>query len=452
MLILNGLNPRDFAEAMTVFCAILNKPTLEPDGSLSPTQRTTHNISLVALAGISCVSESALEDSHSAASTTFIHGWQNIQNWMRYFCCFATATAPNIIVMHSSNSDSQEIGALHRHILFTLSSLIATIGRHCTGLYRNAILNGGLLDLIVKVWLKTEDGSPPNMPFLLDPSCNACWLSHFKDGLTAIERHELDKSEVKPLMEEARRMILREAAGDAELVAKRLLCMLKYPARANKDRARLLGYPLAICRCLSFNITVRSCTDQTEFMDAFLKSGLVALTTQLLLFVTEDLSQSCRDRVIAERDYENLILMSTFILHRCRHAVHGVHWTAVVLKSGFLHAIARLVRFPQYLPHDWIKDLRFMLGRTLPSYLCHRVIVLAARNAVKAITIDGMIKNFRRSPLKKAWKVFESVVLDRVVLNAIYERDFAEDDTAQCSNVRLFVCHLTTSSKSSNHF
>lgn len=321
-------------------------------------------------------------------------------------------------------------------------------------LYRSSILTGGLLDLIIKVWLKTEDGNSPNTPFPLHPSYNACWLAHFHDGLIAIDVHERDNPEAKPLMDDARRMILREADGDAGLVAKRLLCMLKHPARANRDRTRLLGDPLTICLCLSLKNTERLCTEQTEFMDAFLRNDLVSLTMQVLLFVVEDLSRSCQHRVIAEKDYEDLILSSTSILQHCQNAAQGVHWTAMMLKLGFLRAIASLVRFPQYLPHayGWTRDLRFMLGRKLPSYLCHRVVVLAARNAVKNITISGTIENLRRSPTKKAWKAFESVVLDRTVLNAIYERDFAEGDVALCSTVRLFVCHLTTLFESNKHF
>ncbi len=87
----------------------------------------------------------------------------------------------------------------------------------------------------------------------------------------------------------------------------------------------------------------------------------------------------------------------------------------VMLKLGFVHTITGLVMFPQYLGINCVTALTEILGRDLPRYFCHRFVVVAAINAIKDITIDGLSENLHSSPLKEAWEMFETVLMDRTV-------------------------------------
>ncbi len=80
-----------------------------------------------------------------------------------------------------------------------------------------------------------------------------------------------------------------------------------------------------------------------------------------------------------------------------------------------------------------------MLDQDIPQYLCHRLVVTAAIRAAKDITEDGSVKKLSSTHVQEAWSNFETILLERTVFNAIYERDFAGRDILQCLNVSQFA-------------
>lgn len=350
----------------------------------------------------------------------------------------ATATALNDIGVPFTNSESLNV-VLSHHVFVVLNSLVVRIRCHCRVLYESALLNDGLLELIVKVWLRAEDRDSSSPFVSIHPIYNACWLAHFRDGIGAVD--SLGKLDLERL-DDVRQMILREATGDAGLVAKRLLRQLKNPAKTDEKSMRFLDDALIVAYCLAVKDRAKVDSEHTEFMDIFLKNGIVPLTMELLSIVVKDIARPRRHRVLAlaEGAYENLIQTSVLILRNCEQSINGMHWAMVMLKLGFVHTITGLVMFPQYLGINCVTALTEILGRDLPRYFCHRFVVVAAINAIKEITIDGLSENLHSSPLKEAWEMFETVLMDRTVFNAVYERDFAEKDVALCFNVSPFAC------------
>ncbi len=227
---------------------------------------------------------------------------------MRYFCCVATATALNDIGVPFTNSESLNV-VLSHHVFVVLNSLVVRIRCHCRVLYESALLNDGLLELIVKVWLRAEDRDSSSPFVSIHPIYNACWLAHFRDGIGAVD--SLGKLDLERL-DDVRQMILREATGDAGLVAKRLLRQLKNPAKTDEKSMRFLDDALIVAYCLAVKDRAKVDSEHTEFMDIFLKNGIVPLTMELLSIVVKDIARPRRHRVLAlaEGAYENLIQTS----------------------------------------------------------------------------------------------------------------------------------------------
>lgn len=442
----NGIHTADVAGAVTLFCDILDVPAFDPEQTLSPSQRSARGLVLLALVSISSIPNHALCDSQSPAFATFQVTWPNILKWLRYFCCVVTAAAPTST---SSESKSLDSDVPRDTILFVLNSFVLRTARDCKLLYETSIATGGLLDLIVKAWLKTADRDPSGAFTSNLPTYSTCWLIHLHNGLSIVDTAAVfeERDVAMKWLDETRRMVLREADGDAGMVAMRLLCLLKYPAKADKDRVRLFDKSLSVISSLFVKDMMKIHGEPTEFMDAFLKNGVVPLAMQLLSFAIEDISLPCEHRLLTMHGYCGVVQISTLLLHKCQQSMNGVHWTAAMLKLGLLRIVTRLLLFPIYLGPHGIKVLQLMLGQNIPNYFCHRAVVTAAINATKEIVIDGMVKKIRSSPLKKAWRRFESVLLDRTVLNAIYERDFAEIEVARCSVVRPSGCYFTVSRK-----
>ncbi len=69
---------------------------------------------------------------------------------------------------------------------------------------------------------------------------------------------------------------------------------------------------------------------------------------------------------------------------------------------------------------------------SLPS-----VVVTSAMKAVKDITINGEVAILEASTIKESWETFTNILLERTVINTVYERDFIKLDVVKCENVRL---------------
>lgn len=231
----------------------------------------------------------------------------------------------------------------------------------------------------------------------------------------------------------AHEMILNEANGDASILTKRLTRQLKNPAKASKECYQAVLFTIEITFCLAIKDWQRLLP--SSFMDNFLKDDLVLLVTQFLVFLSEDVDRPWTQRVIREESCLISVEHCLEILCCCTQSRNGPHWVAVMMKNGFLWAIAGLAVFPQHMKSGKGSIIEELLDRYIPRLFCHRFVVLSAIKAIKEVTENGSAETLGSSCIQKPWRNFESILLDRTIFNGIYERDFAERDVLQCSHV-----------------
>lgn len=389
-----------------MFCKFLDVPPFNPDKPLSPSLTQRRALALVALVSIARIADAVVVDPHATVHGVIQLNWPTILNWMKYFYYEVTTEASKSYLLVS---------------VFTVISLVVMKVARNTHLFEQAVLKDNLLNLIIKVWLKTDD-SP-----LYDIA------HHYRVTTYSFEAFSILSEQDERLAADARDMILREASGDAGAMTKRLTRQLKNPAKASKECYQLVLFTAGFIAHLA--IADRLQVLPSAFMDSFLKDDLVQLMTQLLSFLSEDLARPCERQAFPEVSCSFLIRQCMLTLQCCVRARNGPHWTAVMLNGGLLRSIAGLVSFPQHRETFQGSVLEMMLTQEIPRSFCHRFVVTAAIKAVKEITEDGSAKKLESSYAKEAWANFEAVILDRTVFNAIYERDFAGQDILQCFNV-----------------
>lgn len=403
------LSPTLVTEATTMFCTFLARdaPSFNPVKSLSvvsPSLKQRRDFALAALLNIGNIPEAIVVDPQATVHGVIQRNWPKILNWMKYFYNEVT----------SSKSDQFVV------VIMTASAVVMKVARN-RPLFVRAALKDDLLNLLIKVWLKT-DNSP-----VFDDAHRFRVVAYSYEALAILDERG------EQLIADAREMILREAGGEAGAMTKRMMRLLKDPATASKDCYQLVLYAVGTTAYLAIEDRIRG--KPSAFMDNFLEDDLVPLITQLLSFLSEDVALPRQRQTFPEDSYSILIPHCIRILGCCARSRNGPHWAAVMLKGGILRSIACLVAFPQHLEICQGSILEIMLDHDFPQYFCHRFIVTAAIKAIKEITEDGSIKKLEASHVKDAWANFENVLLDRTVFNAIYERDFAERDILQCSNV-----------------
>ncbi|KLO06524.1 hypothetical protein SCHPADRAFT_687509 [Schizopora paradoxa] len=400
------MHDRDvLCEAIAAFSTILDAPSFDPEMPLPPLLAQRRPLTLTALTSIASMSDSKIDTSEAVAYVVIQHNWPQILNWMKYFCHEVTTAV--------SKPDSFD------SVIRMISSVISKVG-HDKVLFERAVLEDSLLNLIIRAWLKSND-SPS-----LDTAHRYMLLGSLCKALGTLDGERQ--------ISDVREMILREAKGDAGVVTKRLTRQLKNPAKGCKENHLAVFYTVGIIDCLA--IEDRARLSPSAFMDNFLKDDLVVIVTQLLVFFSQDIARPRQRRIIPVDSCSSPVQYCLQVLGCCGRSRNGPHWVAVMMKNGFLRAIAGLVAFPQHMRSGKGSVIDLLLDRDIPQHFCHRFVVLAAIKAIKEVTENGSARNFESSCIKDSWRNFESILLDRTVFNAIYERDFAEGDILQC-----LYCH-----------
>ncbi|KLO19197.1 hypothetical protein SCHPADRAFT_79469 [Schizopora paradoxa] len=433
----------DIVKALDLFRVFLDAPFPAPPElhqHVTPSQRTTCELALISFVGVFSFSIKTIDDAQSPEYILFQEVWPSILKWARYFCCVVCSSSP---VAEYPSEPEPSISNIPSGTIFTaIGCLILRAKVPSKHLFRNSVLNDGLLDLIVKVWLRTKDQDPSYASQITFkyPRFHSVWLEHLHDGLTIV----YNRGDIV----EAREMILRNVGGNVNLLVNRLVRYLKHPSKADQQRA--WHFDLAICtihymcaRIATGNAVKR----QAELMDAFLKEDIVRLTLRLLSFVIVDMSRPLPNQLMEEEKQVLLVETSVLVLRCCEWSNDGIHWAMVMLKLGFLRIVASLLAFPTRLEGITIPTLKHMLREDFPAYFCYRFTVVVAIRAARKLTVDGDVKNLQSGLLQDAWMAFEDVLLARTAFNAIYERDFAEEDYRQCfacgkdqRKVILFKC------------
>ncbi|KLO10954.1 hypothetical protein SCHPADRAFT_942429 [Schizopora paradoxa] len=412
------LTPDLVTEATTMFCTHLEPSPLYPEKPLSSSLTQRRPRALNALASIGNIADAVVADPKAAVHSVIRRSWPDILNWMRYFYYEVTTATPK--------SD------LEQTVIVIIASVVMKVARN-RPLFVRAVTKDDLLNLIIKDWLQTDDHPK------YDAAHRYRVLAYAYEALAILDQKD------ENLTAQARDMILREADGHPGAMTKRLMQYLKNPAKASKECYQNVLFAVGMAAYLAIEDRTRG--TPSAFMDNFLRDDLVQLLTQLLVFLSEDVARPRDLQAFPEDSYSIIIPHSIRILGCCIRSRNGPHWVAVMMKNGFLRAIARIVAFPQHLEICEGGILDVMLDQDIPQYFVHRLVVIAAIKAAKEITQDGSVKNFESSHVKNAWAQFETILLDRTVFNAIYERDLAERDILQCSycdkdkmEAQLFKC------------
>ncbi len=221
------------------------------------------------------------------------------------------------------------------------------------------------------------------------------------------------------------------------MVTKKLTQQLRNPAKGFREGFELIASTLEI---ITFLIDERLGDDTMNFfVDNLLKDDIVTLTAKLLSYVSEGLVNTPEQGALSEDASPDMVKFGLRILFRSVLSRSGQQCVALLFKLGFLSTAARILSCIRYSTHVSSEILKAMFDITFPSYLCHRFVVASAIKAVKMITIDGDIAKLEASPLKESWANFTSILLERTVINTVYERDFAVLDVRKCDNVCLSI-------------
>ncbi|KLO18148.1 hypothetical protein SCHPADRAFT_131607 [Schizopora paradoxa] len=189
-------------------------------------------------------------------------------------------------------------------------------------------------------------------------------------------------------------------------------------------------------------------------MDKLLKDGLLSIIVQLLFFVSEDLGKAPSRRSLLEDNAYSIFALCIRIVQRSILIRNGPLWTSRLLNHGFLSAIARILSSVRSVEDVDKRFLRAIIGVNIPLYFCHRVVLSSATKATKDVTISGESKILESSSivLQDSWTIFTEVLLERIVLNTAFEREFSPDSGRKCENcgkaeqeVSMFKCAACTS-------
>ncbi len=212
-----------------MFCQHLDVPAFDPEQPLPASMMARRDLALVSLTGIANTTDHSLFHVHWHAARDLLQRyWPQIRNWMEYFYSETTKTH------NSLGTCDDTIG----HIFSILSGVAMKIMHH-KPLFNSVVIKDKLLDLVVKIWLKTADD------MAVDASHHLHVLTIVFEGLAAADDKEGKK------INEVREMTLREAGGDASVVTKRLLRRLKNPTKITGGNYELVQPTLAIVMFLA---------------------------------------------------------------------------------------------------------------------------------------------------------------------------------------------------------
>ncbi len=285
-------------------------------------------------------------------------------------------------------------------------------------------LNGdNVLNLLVKLWFMPEVFLPN--PHLLAGHRYHCYgLLH--KSLAILTIHDPSGNRLAQAVQN----ILREAQGDTGVVAKKLLQQLRNPAKASTETFKHCSFSLKISYYLVYE---RIGDDVTgKLMENLLKGDLVQLTAQLLSFVSEDLANTPERRVPSAGSSSDIIEYSLRLLLRSMQTRSGPHWLTVLFKLGFLRSVSRIMSLNRCLTGASSEILTIIIGTIIPTYFCHRFVVVSAIKAVKEIMVNGDVTKLEASALQDSWMNFTNILLERAVINTVYERDWISKDVRKC--------------------
>jgi len=172
--------------------------------------------------------------------------------------------------------------------------------------------------------------------------------------------------------------------------------------------------------------------------------------TQLLLFILEDLQNGSHKgkRVLLPEDTSSLLIMlSMHVLPRGdplskRSALGGTPPRDRI--SALRRARPGVPSLFERPPH---RSIYHDAERRLSPVFGHRFVVTSAVKAARELVRNGDDTKMEVDDMRHAWSTFTNVLLERTVINTVYERDFAENDLKKCENckinqqeVNLFKC------------
>ncbi len=234
--------------------------------------------------------------------------------------------------------------------------------------------DSSLLNMLVKIWLTSEDFLPDPLPG--QPPLSMLWPFEQKPHSSGYARPEwgwVGLSWFKTSSAKCKVMLA--------VVSKKLLRQLRNPAKACKESFELLCFSLEIIACL---IDERVDAETvSKFMDSFLKDNLVPLISKLLAFLSEDLANAPERRVSPMDNSIVLIDIGLRLLLSSMTSRNGPHWVALLFKLGFLRTVARILSSLRHSRGGAVEILTAAIGTAMPDYFCHQFVVASAINAVK---------------------------------------------------------------------
>ncbi len=419
------LPAKDVPEAISTLCAILDVPAFPPEQHLPSSLYSSRMQALYSLVGLAQIPESVLSDEHSPSHRILEQKWPMIFNWMQQFHFeLITSQYPK------SSDPSKDIWP--PIIATAVPTIISNVVNHDEVFKRLMIKDNDLLNLLVKIWLTPDDFIPHHL--LISHHLKCCHLLH--QGLTIMDIH--DPSGMRSILDKIIQIFLHEVGGNARVVTKKLLRQLRNPKTACGESLKLIHVTLGVIHYLIDERLEYETT--SKLMDNLLKDDLVPHVAHLLSFVSEDIAKSPERQVLSEDASSKMVEFVLRLLLRSITSRNGPYWVTRLLNLEFLPAVARILSSARCLNEINKEILAVIIGGAIPSYLCHRIIVVSAIKAVKKATDNGDVAKLEASALREPWMNFTNILLERTVFNTVFERDFSTFGVRKCENVRLSIC------------
>ncbi|KLO18154.1 hypothetical protein SCHPADRAFT_993766 [Schizopora paradoxa] len=417
-------------EAVEVLCKFLDVPAFPPEQPLPSSLATIRSLAYDALRGLSQVPDGVCKDKISQIHLILERHWKHICNWIQYFF--------HELDLHSASGSIEK--RTTPDILTIFPGLANFLAHHDNMYNRLSVHDGVLVHLLIKTWLNLE--VPPSGLHRHTSFCSCHNL--LARCFTFINMYDPSTVRMAQVVED----VVREAQGNARSVARKLLQQIQNPAEAYNKCADLVASSLHIALFL-MNARLPTNDYVNPILIKLHEGDLVRLLGRLFSFTTEDLAKPPSRRILSDADAEGHVQLMLNLSAQCMLTRNGQHWTALLVKLGFLRNVALLLP----LIRKWegrektFRLLETILNSAIPKSMWHRVVITALAKAIKEITVSGDVTNLEASEVQVSWSKLTNLLLERTVISTAYGQYFSRHDSKacdHCSKVKqeasLFLC------------
>ncbi len=319
-------------KAVAVFCKQFVSRDFNPEKKLSSSLVQTRAFVLTSFLALANVPDEGPSLPIKEVRPILRRSWPTMWRWIRYFF-FEFQSG----VWTQSSSEAVKL----------ISGILSVIASDRT-IFRSAIKDDGLLEFLVKLWAMS---SGPSFDEHTHIRALELFLNGFQVATSGLGQEWRSAASV-------RSTILKEAGGDADGLAVRIIAYLKPPA--TEDNFILVDKALQITLLLMCDAQQRS---PTELAETFVKYDMVSHISRYLLLASSTARTDSQEGEISTR----IIECSIPILASSLSSGNAPHAATAMLKHKFLRSVVNLLSLSPQVLDGKHKGLEYMFTMNIPS-------------------------------------------------------------------------------------